>query len=210
VSDAHNPPVEQTFSILVTPLISTLTVVSNGPTDGWILETGLNTNKGGTSDSRAATLRLGDDANRSQYRSILSFNTSNLPDTAVITKVTLKIKQEKIFGGGNPVTTFGGFLADVRLGLFGKSTLEPTDWQSKPNKTVGPFKPTLTAGWYTLDLTAANAYINKLPTNSGQTQIRLRFKVKYTNNSIANTLTLFSGNAGAANRPVLTIQYYVP
>jgi uncharacterized repeat protein (TIGR02543 family) len=210
LSDGLNPAVEQSFSIDVTPVMYTYRVLSNGQADGWILESGLNTNVGGTMDNLATTLRLGDDSGRGQYRSILAFNTGKLPDTAVITSVTLKVKQEKVFGGGSPVTTFGGFMLDIRKGLFGKSPLELTDWQFKANKTVGPFKPALVAKWYTLDLTGAKAYINKLTTAGGQTQIRLRFKVKSNSNSIANYLTLFSGNSGASSRPMLTIQYYVP
>ena len=34
---------------------------------------------------------------------ILSFNTSVLPDNAIITGVILKVKQQAILGGGNPV-----------------------------------------------------------------------------------------------------------
>jgi len=39
--------------------------------------------KGGTL-SAAGTLRVGDDASKKQYRSILYFDTSALPDNAVI------------------------------------------------------------------------------------------------------------------------------
>jgi hypothetical protein len=53
------------------------------------------------------------------------------------------------------------------------------------------------------------AYINKLATFSGLTQFRLRFKLDDNNNAIANTISFFSGNS-ATNKPILTIQYYVP
>jgi hypothetical protein len=42
------------------------------------------------------------------------------------------------------------------------------------------------------------------------TQIRLRFKLDDNNNNVANFLSLYSGNAGAANRPQLIVEYYVP
>jgi len=176
-----------------------------------VLESWENTNLGGTRNSSGATLRLGDDATRKQYRSILSFDTSALPDTAVITKVTLKLRQKGIAGGGNPVTAFQGFIVDMNTGLFGNSAaLQVTDWQAVAQKTVGPFTPSLSGGWYALDLTAAKAYINKLATGEGLTQIRLRFKLDDNNNSIANYLSLYSGNAGAATRPQLIVEYYVP
>lgn len=179
--------------------------------DGWILEASENSNTGGSIDSSATTLRLGDDAARKQYRSILSFDTgASLPDTAVITKATLKLKRQSIVGGGNPVVDFQGFLLDMRRGTFGTSALQLTDWQANANKTFGPFSPTLTGGWYTFNLTSAKANINKLATGSGLTQIRLRFQLDDNNNAIANYLSLYSGNAGAASRPQLIIEYYVP
>ncbi|RJP55070.1 MAG: DNRLRE domain-containing protein [Anaerolineaceae bacterium] len=178
--------------------------------DGWILESGENTNLGGVTNVTSTTLRLGDDASRKQYRSILSFNTSGLPNNAVITKVTLKVKQQGVTGGGNPVNTFQGFMVDIRKGAFGTSALQITDWQANVNKSVGPFKPALTSGWYTINLTTSKAYINKLATASGLTQIRLRFKLDDNNNGVANFLSLFSGNASAAARPQLIVEFYVP
>lgn len=183
---------------------------STGAQDGWILESGENTNVGGTLNATATTLRLGDDVTKRQYRSILSFSTGSLPDNAVITKVTLRIKQQAIVGGGNPVTIFQGFMADIKRGIFGTSALQAADWQTVAQKTVGPFSPSLSGGWYTLNLTSAKAYVNKLATAGGLTQIRLRFKLDDNNNAIANYLSLFSGNAAAASRPQLIIEYYVP
>jgi hypothetical protein len=186
------------------------TYLSTSVHDGWILESAEIGNVGGTMNSTATTFRLGDDAARKQYRSILSFTTSGLPDNAVITKVTLKFRQQGIVGGGNPVTTFQGFMTDIKRGIFGTSALQTTDWQTIANKTFGPFTPTLSGGWYTLNLTSAKAYINKLATSGGLTQIRLRFKLDDNNNALANYLSLYSGNASAASRPQLIIEYYVP
>lgn len=47
-------------------------------------------------------------------------------------------------------------------------------------------------------------------TLSGLAQIRLRFKLYYNNNAIANYLSLYSGNAPTASKPQLIIEYYVP
>lgn len=190
--------------------IQNLVVKSAPVQDGWVLESGENTNLGGSMDSGSTTLRLGDDAARKQYRSVLSFDTSSLPDNAVITKVTLKLRRSGITGGGNPVSIFHGFLADVRNGIFGFSALQPSDWQTTANKTVGPFNTAISSGWYILDLTAAKAQINKLASGGGLTQIRLRFKLDDNNDAIANFLSLYSGNAGAAARPQLIVEYYIP
>ncbi|MBW7918314.1 MAG: hypothetical protein H3C52_03295 [Anaerolineales bacterium] len=187
-----------------------LFVRSAGAQDGWTLESFETSNMGGTFNSTAITLLLGDDAVNRQYRSILSFNTASLPDNAVITKVTLKVRLQKIVGGGNPVNALQGFMADVRKGVFGTSALQVIDFQAPASKTVGPLKPALVGGWYTLNLTPAKASVNKLATGSGLTQIRLRFKLDDNNNAVANYLSLYSGNAAVGARPQLIVEYYVP
>jgi hypothetical protein len=198
------------WSFTTAPSTTTKTFYSTFSQDGWVLETTELGNIGRTINSTATTLLVGDDTLRRQYRSILSFNTSNLPDNAVLTKVSLKVKKQGIVGGGNPVSLFQGFLVDIKNGKFGTYLLEASDWQAAANKTLGPFSPVVSSGWYTFDLTNANIYVNKLTTSYGLTQIRLRFKLDDNNNAIANYLSLYSGNAGAASAPQLIIEYYVP
>jgi hypothetical protein len=186
-------------------------VQSTGAQDGWVLESSESSNAGGATDSTAITLRLGDDASKKQYRSILSFTTgASLPDDAVITKVTLKVKKSGVIGGGNPVTMFQGFRVDIKKGFFGTLALQASDFQATAHKTFGPFTPALSGGWYSIDLTSGKGYLNKLETLSGLTQIRLRFGLDDNNNTVANYLSLFSGNAPATSRPQLIIEYYVP
>jgi CSLREA domain-containing protein len=180
---------------------------SNAKQDGWILESSETSNKGGTLNKGASTLNVGDDAANKQYRAVLSFGTAALPDDAVITKVTLRVKRAGTpVGGGNPITIFGGFMVDVKKGNFGTSALQLTDFQTKGNKTLSGLKPALKSGWYTMNLTTAKAQINL----TGNTQIRLRFKLDDNNNFTANFLKIYSGNAGAASRPQLIVEYYVP
>jgi peptide/nickel transport system substrate-binding protein len=184
---------------------------STAAQDGWVLESGETTSKGGSISATASTLRIGDDAAKKQYRGILSFSTgSSLPDTAVITKVTLKVRKQGIVGGGNPVTTFQGFMVDIKKGYFGTSALQTADFQTTASKTYGPFKPALSSSWYNIDLTGGQSYINKLSSSAGLTQIRLRFKLDDNNNTTTNYLSLYSGNAGSSYRPQLVIEYYVP
>jgi hypothetical protein len=179
--------------------------------DGWILESSETSGKGGSISATASTLRIGDNAAKKQYRSILSFSTgASLPDNAVITKVTLKVRKQGIIGGGNPITTFQGFMVDIKKGYFGTSALQTADFQTAASKTYGPFRPALSGGWYSIDLTSGKAFINKLASSGGLTQIRLRFKLDDNNNTIANYLSLYSGNAGSSYRPQLIVEYYVP
>jgi pimeloyl-ACP methyl ester carboxylesterase len=189
----------------------TLRLTSAGAQDGWILETSETSNLGGALNATAATFNLGDDAAKKQYRGILSFDTgAALPDNVVITSVILKVQKQGIVGSGDPLAIFQGFMVDIKNGFFGTATLQAGDFQGAASKSYGPFKPVPLSNWYTIDLTAAKDYVNKLATNSGLTQIRLLFKLDDNNNAVANYLSLYSGNAPAANRPQLVITYYVP
>lgn len=212
IKNSEHAPLEAAFNSGETYTVDkTFLAKSVAAHDGYILETGENTTAGGAKNSTATTLRLGDDKAKKQYRSILSFNTAPLPDTAVITKITLKLKKQSVAGGGNPVSAFEGFVLDIKKGFLGSaSSLASNDFQANAPKTLGPFTTALAGSWYSIDLTAAKAYINKATTSNGLTQIRLRFKLGDNNNGVANYLSLYSGNAGAASAPQLIIVYYVP
>jgi hypothetical protein len=179
---------------------------SNSAQDGWILESSETSNKGGTLNKGASTLNLGDDSANWQYRAVLSFSTLTLPVEAVITSVILWVRRQGVTGSGNPVSTFNGFMVDIKSGSFGTSALQKTDFQTAAGKTLGAFSPTLQSGWYALNLTGGKAQVNK----AGLTQIRLRFKRDDNNNFTANVLKLYSGNAGASSKPQLIVEYYVP
>jgi hypothetical protein len=190
---------------------TTMAITSIGAQDGWVLESSENSNVGGSANSTSAAFNLGDDAKKKQYRGILSFNTGVIPDNATIIGVTLKVKQQAIVGGGNPVSIFQGFMVDIKNRAFGTALLQITDFQTAASSTYGPFSPALVGNVYSINLTAGKTNINKLATNSGLTQMRLRFKLDDNNNTIANYLTLYSGNATAiADRPQLVITYTVP
>jgi hypothetical protein len=137
---------------------------SNGPQDGWVLETSETSNKGGLINATAATFLLGDNANNRQYRGILHFNTGILPDNAVITRVVLKIKKQGVVGK-DPFTTHMKIAVDIRKGAFSNApALQPTDFQaaaSKPN--VGAFvNHPRAGGWYLAGLnSAAYPFVNR-------------------------------------------------
>ncbi len=186
---------------------------SKAAQDGWVLESSETSGVGSSMNATATTLRVGDDAARKQYRAILSFNTgAGLPDNAVVTKVTLRVKKQGIAGGGDPVGIFQGFLVDVKKGILGTASLQAGDFQAAASRTCGPFSTAAgSTGWYSINLTCAKAYINKLGSSGGLTQVRLYFKLDDNNNTTANYLGLYSGNAvSAGDRPRLVIEYYVP
>lgn len=195
---------------LTSPYTKTVTFYSQAKNDGWVLESVENSNMGGSKNHTSNILQIGDDALNRQYRSILSFNTAEIPDGVNIASVTLKIKLANN-ASGSPFNIFQGLMVDVRKGNFGKPDLQLGDFKRGTVNTHGPFHPILILeGWFTgsyeIDLTSGAAFIN----DTGNTQIRLRFNLGGNNNNIPNIMRFYSGNSIKANRPRLIIQYNVP
>jgi hypothetical protein len=195
----------------VNVVVSTITKSyrSVGSQDGWVLESSENSNAGGTMNSAAMVFYLGDDASNRQYRAILSFNTSGLPDNAVIISAVLKIKKQGLVGT-DPFTTHSNILVDVRKGAFGGSNaLQLTDFQAAASKNwAGTIKNTPSSGWYPVTFnSSAFTYINL----TGVTQFRLRFQLGDNDDLGADYLKFYSGNySNVALHPLLVIQYYMP
>jgi len=188
--------------------VQTLTYRSVAVNDGTVLESSENSGVGGSKNNTSPAFKLGDDAANRQYRAILSFDTSSLPDNAVITRATLKIKRQGLVGV-DPFTTNGSLLADIRKPFFGASAgLAVGDFQAAAT-AVGSaiFGATPLGGWYSAPLySPARPLINR----TGTTQFRLAFTLDDNNDSLANSLSFYSGDAPAADRPVLIIDYYLP
>jgi hypothetical protein len=190
----------------------TETFRSNGKNDGWVLESGENTNKGGYLNARSTTLVLGDDKQDRQYRAILDFPTDSLPDNAVVTKIILMIKGEGV-AGTNPFVTHQNILVDIRSGSFGNlgpfayRGLQNMDFQSPSSRDgVGVIQNNPFFGWYWTWLdSSAFQYINLY----GITQFRLRFQVDDNDDRGNDYLRFFSGDtSNLADRPQLVIEYY--
>lgn len=193
-----------------TPSIVTITLTSIALQDGWVLEKSENSDIGSTMNNTGNTFNLGDDATKKQYRGILSFITGGIPDNATVTNVVLKVRKFGIVGGGNPISIFQGFMADIKKGTFGTAALQTADFQTLGTATYGPFSGTLVSNVYSINLTAGKLKINKSNASSGLTQIRLRFKLDDNNNAVANYLSLYSSNSATVNHPQLVITYSVP
>lgn len=183
-----------------------------GAQDGWVLESSETSNQGGTLNAAANQLYVGDNATDRQFKSILSFNTSTLPDNAVIIRVQLRIRSNG-FAGTNmfsPVKTHGNLLVDIRKPYFGTTaSLLVTDFQAAASKMqIGALASAPTPGWYTIKLnTLSFPFINL----KGITQLRLRFQKGDNDDLQTDYLKIFSGNATTvANRPALIVEYYVP
>lgn len=186
---------------------------SNGRNDGWILESQEESNLGGTKNSTATTIRLGDDGADRQYRSILHFATQYLPDHAAITQAILMLKVQGVVGA-DPFATHGNILVDIggvfgSFGPFNIKSLQGSDFQAPATLTaIGTIQNNPTAGWYWAMLDpSAFAYISR----TGVTQLRLAFQLDDNDDLDADFMAFFSGDADdQAVRPHLLIEYYTP
>jgi hypothetical protein len=190
-------------------ILQTQTFYSNAAQDGWILESKENSNAGGSLNNTNSVFNLGDSPKNKQYRAILSFDTSLLPEDAVIVSSTLKIKRQGV-SGANPFNVLGGLRVDMRQPFFGTSVdLEMGDFQAAAGqKSVAIFGAKPTSSWYSALLNdRGRAYVNL----TGTTQFRLRFAMDDNNNNAANFMRFFSGDyAVVGDTPTLIIEYSVP
>lgn len=209
-----------TFTPTPTPTPVTVTLTSVAAEDGWVLESTETSNEGGSKDDTSVFLFVGDDASDKQYRSILSFDTSTLPDNAIIQTIELRLK----YWGFSGTNLLGAGTYHLRVDMtkpkFGEYfALQNIDFQDTPEPTATPpiFADSVAyiqAGstpdsnqWYSLDMNSSTA--KGLINLTGKTQLRLRFGTGDNDNGIADILKLYSGDAGSSH-PELVITYTLP
>jgi hypothetical protein len=199
-----------TVTAVAPPTPVTVTFNSVAAQDGRLWESGENGNIGGggnSTDNTTAALRVGDTNVDEQYKSIVSFDTSSIPDTATITSATLRLLRGTS-SGTNPFTTHGSCVVDIVTGGFGGSTTFATaDWQAAATATsvATMSNPTATGSASTGNLNAAGlAAINK----AGTTQLRVTFTLDDNDDLGYDYIGFYAGeNATANNKPQLTVTY---
>jgi hypothetical protein len=179
-----------------------IAIKSDGTLDGWVLESSENSDVGGSLNSTATTLRLGDDAQNRQYRALLSFDTSGLSDTAVILSAMLKIKRAGLVGT-DPFTTHGALLMDIRNGAFNANPLEAADFQATPTRSnMALFNKVDVMQWNNAVVKSVFFSMFNL---TGLTQVRLRFATDDNNDHGADYRSFYSGNS--SYKPAWWITY---
>ncbi|MFO1434005.1 MAG: DNRLRE domain-containing protein [Candidatus Competibacteraceae bacterium] len=189
----------------------TVTFTSIGTEDGWILESTADSNSGGSikaGDTSNKGLLLGDSSKNQQYKSIVSFDTSSLPDNAVVTGATLRL-QRGTLSGTSPFATHGALLADIMTGTFnGNAALETADFQAPDGVTgVASLSNATANGTWSegaLDIQGLAA-LNR----GGRTQFRLYFSLGDNSDAGADYLGYYAGEySTATSRPQLVVTYY--
>jgi|CXWL01.1.fsa_nt_gi hypothetical protein len=188
---------------------TTTTFTSVATQDGRVIESGENTNVGGTVNSNATTtsaIRIGDTNQDRQQKGFVSFDTSAIPDGATVQTVTLRLRRGSLTGT-NPFTTHGSMSADVSPAFGGSTTLATGDFQAAAS-AGGVCTLTNAAAnldWSECTFNAAGlAAINK----TGTTQVRVQFSLDDNDDTGNDYLGYYSGDNGtAANRPQLVVTY---
>jgi alpha-tubulin suppressor-like RCC1 family protein len=184
-------------------MLDQLVFRSIGAQDGYIWESIENSGVGFKANSTNTTFRVGDDNSNRQYRGFLSFNTSPLPDTAVI--ISAEIELRTAGGQGDPFW-LGPLILDIRRPFWGESiSLLPNDFQSAPSMNTANIINWAGSVEEWLK-NAAFPYINL----TGFTQFRIRFQKDDDDDMSADYYEPYSGDAAFGNRPILVIRYYVP
>ena len=210
VTDSGGAPGSAAITLNVTGGPVTVTFFSTGSQDGRIWENGENGNVGGggvSAENLTTSLRVGDTNADEQYKSIISFNTSSIPDTATITAATVRLVRATI-SGGNPYTTHGPCVADISNGGFGGSaTFAISDWEAAATATsvATLSNPTTNGAASSGTLSAAGlAAISKTAT----TQLRVYCTLGDDDDLLFDYIGFFPGeNATQANRPQLIVTY---
>jgi hypothetical protein len=198
-------------SIVVTVITSQLaTFTSVAAHDGYVDESSSTSNVGGSINATNVTgagLRIGDTGAKKQRKSILSFDTSSLPDTATIVSATLKLKCGLIT---NTPSVLGLITVDIKntsTGFNGSLALESMDFQASASMSgVGTLDyPTGVGAW---SIASLNTNGTSRIARTNHTQFRLRFATGDDGDAADDYLGFYPGEAAnTADRPVLEVRY---
>lgn len=153
-------------------------------------------------------MRVGDDNTDRQYKSVVSFDTSSIPDGATIVSATLKLRRGAV-SGTNPFTSHGTCYVDIKggAGFNGSTALQTQDFQAPADaaQVAVMSNPAANGDLSTGSLNASGlGFINK----TGKTQLRVYFSLDDNDDSGNDYIGFYSGNdSAAANRPVLEVTY---
>ncbi|MGB7875745.1 MAG: hypothetical protein WBL25_15300, partial [Anaerolineales bacterium] len=147
-----------------------------------------------------------------QYRTILHFDVSSLPDDIFISKVLLLIKKKGIIGT-NPFTVQPNILVDIHSGAFGSfgpftiKGLQKSDFQASAGiEAAGIIENKPLGEQYLAWLdSVAFPYIAQ----ADSIQLRLRFNTGNNIPPLTGYLEFYSGdNPKIEDHPQLLIEYY--
>ncbi len=178
--------------------------------DGYVRESSEDSGAGGFANSTGSgsrPIRVGDASGDRQYRSILSFDTSSIPDGAVLLAAGLRLRRGGLLGT-DPFTTLGACTVDVMTGPFGGSAILAAGDFEAPATVPGSGELSAAAAdleWSEASLDAAGLAAIAL---DGLTQLRVAFEIDDDDNGAYDYVGYFSGESDDADsRPQLVVTW---
>ncbi len=195
---------------LAAPNPTTVTFTSIASDDGWVRESSENSNIGGSRNSTntgTGALRAGDNRSDRQYKSVVSFDTSAIPDGATIVSATLRLRRGRVTGT-NPFSTHGVCWVDVHSGGLGGSTaLANSDFEAVASvaQTATLSNAASNGDWSEGGLGATGlTVVNKV----GTTQLRFYFDLDDNDDRGNDFIGYYAANnSTASNHPQLVVTY---
>lgn len=168
-----------------------------------------NSNVGGSLNSTAKggkALRAGDNKGDRQFKFVVSFDTSTIPDGAAIESAVLRLTRGGTTGV-DPFATHGNLLVDIKQGTFGAAELEISDYEAAPSaaQVASTGNQGSKGAQYVFDLNnAGRANINK----TGRTQLRLYFSLDDDDDRLNDYAGFYPSDANNSLRhPKLIVTY---
>lgn len=196
------------FAVVAFP--QELTFTSKRRQDGFVVERGENSDVGAFAVSfglGGLGLRVGDTFGDRQLKSVVSFDTSSIPDDATIVSATLRLRRGAVIGSNPFDGGFGDLVVDIAQGVFGSSgRLRAEDFQA-PAAALGvaTMSAPLVGDWSEGALDVAGlAAIDK----TGRTQLRIAFEIDDNDDHHADLIGFFAGDSFFPSlRPQLIVTY---
>jgi len=172
-----------------------------------------NGNSADATDDDGDALRLGDyylTPNNVSYKTILSFNTFDIPDDVTIISAKLRMTRSDVAEGTDPFIWGGTCNVDIANPSFGATALAAADFENPASATAvasfaGP-DPGENQQMLSTEFNAQGiGYINK----SGTTQLRVYFTIPHLAGGNDYLGFYSEENATEQYRPRLIIQYTV-
>ena len=189
---------------------------SSGAQDGHVFESSENSSVGGTAVANnssllgPATFQVGDNPSDAQIKGFVSFDTSSLPDNAILVSARLVLNRSSHLGT-NPFATHGVCRVEIRTGSFDNNlSLVPADFQAaatgQPVSILS--NPTVNGSFAYATLSSQGlAAINR----TGTTQIRISFEQGDDDDMAGDALFFIAGEGTTASlRPRLEVKYLLP
>lgn len=202
------PTVIPTVTPTPTPAIISVVIESNGSQDGYIIENG-SSNSGGEVVNSLDVIVVGDSSeNNLQLKGFLSFDTSSIPDNAIIQSVSLRVRRASTNGAPYSLGVINVDIAPAG-GFSNNLALEASDFEADAAiANIATLGSTANDGDWADVLLNSDFY--QAIRRNGSTQFRIYFTLPDDRSEAEALIGFNSGNADPDLRPQLLITYLVP